>query len=192
MTARTTRPGRRRAVTVLAALTAAGFVLFALVRVLGLERGFPLVPLLAYAPLVLFAAPVALLGAALLRRWWSAAAIALAGVLLATAILPRAFAGGPVAVEGPPLRLLTLNVHFGHADPDAAGPVEVVSVHPMSPRRPSTVAAWRDGLRGLPEAAIDHVLVDERVAVVELEILDVAGTTHRALLTGLILPGGPA
>ncbi len=127
--------------------------------------------------------------------------------------------------------------------PDAAGPVEVVSVHPMPPRRPSTMAVWRDGLRGLPEAtdgtvrilagdfnttldhaemrdvlesgyidaaahlgrgltgtwpvggplpraAIDHVLVDERVAVVELEILDVPGTTHRALMTRLTLPGG--
>lgn len=327
MAANTTRPGRRRVVTVLVTSTAVGFVLYALVRTLGLERGFPLVPLLAYAPLVLFAAPVALLGAALLQRWWSAAAIALAGVLLATAILPRAFESGSVTPEGPPLRLLTLNVHFGHADPDivvdlvrehevellalqevtpemvaglaaagldellpyavdhsaaaaaggsvhsvyplddlgdvghdigslampragltvpdAAGPVEVVSVHPMPPRRPSTMATWRDGLRGLPEAtddtvhilagdfnttldhaemrdilgngyvdaaahlgqgltgtwpvggrlpkvAIDHVLVDERVAVVELEILDVPGTPHRALMTRLTLPGGLA
>ncbi|CAL9471319.1 hypothetical protein SUDANB121_02857 [Nocardiopsis dassonvillei] len=327
MATNTTRSERRRAVTVPVALTAAGFVLYALVRILGLERGFPLVPLLAYAPLVLFAAPVALLGAALLRRWWSAAAIALAGILLAIAILPRAFESGPVASAGPPLRLLTLNTHFGHVDPgtivdlvrehevellalqevtpematglDAAGldellpyavdhsapaaaggsvhsvhplddlgdvghdigslampragltvpgavgPVEVVSVHPMSPRRPSSMAAWRDGLRGLPEAtddtvrilagdfnttldhaemrdvlasgytdaaahlgqgltgtwpvgeplpkaAIDHVLVDDRVAVVELEILDVPGTPHRALVARLLLPGGPA
>jgi endonuclease/exonuclease/phosphatase family metal-dependent hydrolase len=314
-------------VTALVALTAIGFALYALVRVLGLERGFPLVPLLAYAPLVMFAAPVALLGAALLRRWWSAAAIGLAGVLLATAILPRAFEGAAMTPEGPPLRLLTLNVHFGHVDPDvvvdlvrehevevlslqevtpdmveglgaagldellpysvdhsalaaaggsvhsvyplddlgdvghdigslampragmtvpdASGPVEVVSVHPMPPRRPSTMSAWRDGLRGLPEAtddtvrilagdfnatldhaemrdvlesgytdaaahlgqgltgtwpvdaplpkaAIDHVLVDERVAVDGLEILDVPGTPHRALVARLTLPGGPA
>ncbi len=311
--------------TAVVALTAAGFLLYALVRILGLERGFPLVPLLAYTPLVLFAAPVALVGAALLRRWWSAAAIALAGVLLATAVLPRAFEGPAVASEGPPLGLLTLNVHFGHVEPDtvvdlvrehgvelltlqevtpemaegldtaglgellpysvdhsapaaaggtvhsvypledlgdighdigslampraglavpdASGPVEVVSVHPMPPRRPSTMAAWRDGLRGLPEAgddtvrvlagdfnatldhagmrdvlaggytdaaahlgqgltgtwpvgdplpkaAIDHVLVDERISVEELEILDVAGTPHRALVARLTLPGG--
>lgn len=327
MAANTTCQGRHRVVTVLVALAAAGFVLYALVRILGLERGFPLVPLLAYAPLVLFAAPLALLGAALLRRWWSAAAIALAGVLLATAILPRAFESGPVTPEGPPLRLLTLNVHFGHVEPetvvdlvrehevevlalqevtpemvegldaaglgellpysvdhsapaaaggsvhsvyplddlgdvghdigslampragltvpDAAGPVEVVSVHPMPPRRPSMMAAWRDGLRGLPEAtdgtvrilagdfnatldhaemrdvlesgytdaaahlgqgltgtwpvgdplpkaAIDHVLVDERIAVAELEILDVPGTPHRALMARLTLPGNLA
>jgi endonuclease/exonuclease/phosphatase (EEP) superfamily protein YafD len=323
----TTRPRRHRVVTVLVALTAVGFVLYALLRTLGLERGFPLVPLLAYAPLVLLAAPAALLGAALLRRWWSAAAIALAGILLATAVLPRALASEPVTAQGPPLRLLALNVHFGGVEPemivdlvrehevellalqevtselvaglDAAGvqellpysvdhsapaaaggsvhsvypledlgdvghdigslampragltvpeaaePVEVVSVHPMPPRRPSTMDAWRDGLRGLPEAtddtlrilagdfnatldhaemrdvleggyidaaahlgqgltgtwpvgeplpkaAIDHVLVDERVAVVELEILDVEGTPHRALMARLALPGDQA
>ena len=313
--------------TVVIALAAAGFLLYALMRVLGLERGFPLVPLLAYAPLVLFAAPVALVGAALLRRWWSAAAIALAGVLLATAILPRAFEGGAMTPEEPPLKRPTRNVHFGHVEPDAvvdlvrehgvelltlqevtpemvegldtaglgellpysvdhsapaaaggtvhsaypledlgdighdigslampragltvpdaSGPVEVVSVHPMPPRRPSTMTTWRDGLRGLPEAtddtfrilagdfnttldhaemrdvladgytdaaehlgqgltgtwpvgdplpkaAIDHVLVDERISVEELEIFDVAGTPHRALLARLTLPGGPA
>ncbi|WP_431869747.1 endonuclease/exonuclease/phosphatase family protein [Nocardiopsis eucommiae] len=322
---RPTGPGPHRAVTLLVALVAVGFLVYALVRTLGLERGFPLVPLLAYAPLVLCAAPVALLGAALLRRWWSAAALALAGVLLATAILPRALDGGSTAQEGPNLRLLTLNVHFGHTRPDtvvhlvrehgvellalqevtpelaegldaaglgdllpytvdhsapaAAGgtvhsvhpltdlgdvghdigslampraglsvpgasrPVEVVSVHPMPPRRPSTMAAWQDGLRGLPatsddtlrvlagdfnatldhaetrgvldrgyvdaaahlgqgltgtwpvgaplpKAAIDHVLVDDRVSVDELEILDVPGTPHRALVAGLTLPHG--
>ncbi|WP_306366386.1 endonuclease/exonuclease/phosphatase family protein [Nocardiopsis sp. CC223A] len=36
--------------------------------------------------------------------------------------------------------------------------VEVVSVHPMSPRRPSSMAAWDDGLAGLPPAGPDGPL----------------------------------
>lgn len=320
-------PGRRTWVTVLVALVAAGFVVYALTRVLGLERGFPLVPLLAYAPLVLSASPVALVAALLLRRWWSAAAVLISGVLLATAVLPRAFEDGALTPEGPTLRLLTLNVSYSevspehivdlvhehevelltlqevtpelsaglneaglgdllphavdHSAPSASGgtvhsvypltdlgdpgrdlgslsmphaalevpeasrPLEVVSVHPMSPRRPSTMTLWRDGLRALPPASddtlrilsgdfnatldhaemrdlldrgyadaadrlgmgftgtwpvggtlpkvtIDHVLVDERVSVDELEIMDVPGGVHRALVTELTLPGDGA
>lgn len=320
-------PGRRTWVTVLVALVAAGFVVYALIRVLGLERGFPSVPLLAYAPLALSASPVALVAALLLRRWWSAAAVLIAGVLLATAVLPRAFEDGALTPEGPTLRLLTLNVSYSevspehivdlvrehevelltlqevtpelsaglneaglddllphavdHSAPAAAGagvhsvypltvlgdlgqdlgslamphvalevpeashPVEVVSVHPMSPRGSSTITLWRDGLRALPpasddtvrilsgdfnatldhaemrdvldrgyadaadrlgmgftgtwpvggplpKATIDHVLVDERVSVDDLEIMDVPGGKHRVLVARLTLPGDGA
>ncbi|GAA1090643.1 endonuclease/exonuclease/phosphatase family protein [Nocardiopsis metallicus] len=133
----------------------------------------------------------------------------------------------------------------GLTAPDASGPVEAVPVRPTPPRRPSTMTAWRDGLRGLPEAAddtvrvlagdfnatldhaemrdvpesgyadaaahlgqgltgtwpvgdplpgaaIDHVLVDERGAVDDPEILDAPGTPHRALAARLTLPGGLA
>lgn len=311
----------------LVALVAASLLLYALVRTFGLERGFPLVPLLAYTPLVLAAVPVALAGAALLRRWWSAAAILLAGVLLATAVLPRTFESAPSIARGPGLRVLTLNVHLGEVDPttvvdlvrehevdvltlqevtpsmftvlDEAGlgaslphamdhsapgaaggsvhsvypitplgdlgrdldslamphaglavpgtshPVEVVSVHPMPPVRSGTMAAWRDGLRALPAAdedavrilsgdfnatldhaelrdvvdrgyldaadqvgrglsgtwpvggalpnvAIDHVLVDGRVGVGEVDFMDVAGGPHRALFARLVLPREPS
>ncbi|SIO87343.1 endonuclease/exonuclease/phosphatase family protein [Nocardiopsis sp. JB363] len=320
-------PGRRTWVTVLVALVAAGFVMYALTRALGLERGFPLVPLLAYAPLVLSASPVALVAALLLRRWWSAAAVLIAGVLLATAVLPRAFEDGVMTPEGPTLRLLTLNVYFGEVSPEhivdlvrehevelltlqeatpelSAGlneaglgdllphtvdrsapgagggsvhsvypltdlgepgqdlgslgmphaalevpetsrPLEVVSVHPMPPQGSDTMTLWRDGLRALPpasddtvrilsgdfnatldhaemrglldrgyadaadrlgmgftgtwpvggtlpKATIDHVLVDDRVSVDDLEIMDVPGSDHRALVTGLTLPGDGA
>ncbi|NYJ36732.1 endonuclease/exonuclease/phosphatase family protein [Nocardiopsis aegyptia] len=39
--------------------------------------------------------------------------------------------------------------------PGHAAGVEVTSVHPMSPRRPSSMAAWRDAHRALPEAGGD-------------------------------------
>ena len=230
-------PPRRRWVTVLCALTAAGFLAFAALRLFGLERGFPLVPLLAYTPYVLPCALVALVGTALLRRRLSSAALLLAVVLLAAVLVPRALPSdgtGDGGSAGAELRLLTLNTHFGHASPDAvvdlvreydvqvlslqevtpelvaelsaaglddllphavdhsapaaaggslhsvhpltdlgdpgrdlgslampraavavpgqASGIEVTSVHPMSPRRPSSMAAWQDAHRALPEA----------------------------------------
>lgn len=47
-----TRRGRSRSALVTAAVwsVAAGFAAFALLRAAGLERGYPLVPLLAFAP----------------------------------------------------------------------------------------------------------------------------------------------
>ncbi|KOX22078.1 endonuclease/exonuclease/phosphatase family protein [Nocardiopsis sp. NRRL B-16309] len=233
-------PPRRRWVTVLCALAAAGFLAFAALRVFGLERGFPLVPLLAYTPYVLPAALVALIGTAVLRRRLSSAALLLAVAVLAAVVVPRALPSASAAEGGSAgtgLRLLTLNTHFGHASPDAvvdlvreydvqvlslqevtpelaadlsaaglddllpyavdhsapaaaggsvhavhpltdlgdpgrdlgslampragvdvpghSSGIEVTSVHPMSPRRPSSMAAWRDAHRALPEAGGD-------------------------------------
>lgn len=231
------RQRRSGLVTVLTALVAIGFVVFALLRLFGLERGFPLVPLLAYTPYVPVAALLAAVLAAVLRRWASAAAMALVVVALAAVLLPRALPSDPVAAEGTPVRVLTLNAHFGHtpaenvvglvrehevevlalqevtpemaqelsqagldellpysvdhsapaasggtvhsvhpltdlgdvghdigslAMPRAAVEVpgdhpglEVTSVHPMSPRRPSSMDAWRDALLALPEAGTE-------------------------------------
>lgn len=322
-------PPRRRSrlVTVLTALIAAGFAVFAMIRLLGLERGFPLVPLLAYTPYVLVAALLAAVLTAVLRRWSATSVLVLVAASLVSVLLPRALPSDPVAVEGPRIRLLTLNTHFGHTPPEnvvelvrdhgvdvltlqevtpqmaeglseagldellphvvdhsapaaAGGTVhsvhpltdlgdvgydigslampraavevpgygtglEVTSVHPMSPRRFSSMDAWQDALRGLPEApgtgpvqvlagdfnatldhaelravldsgyvdvaahrgegltgtwpvdgpplppvTLDHVLVDSRAGFGELEVVTVAGSTHRALFVEVTLPEG--
>jgi len=66
--------------------------LWAIVRCFGLERGFPLTPLIAYTPYVAVAALLAA-GVALRLRNWAAAALAtVATVALLAAVLPRAFA----------------------------------------------------------------------------------------------------
>ncbi|MEU2970906.1 endonuclease/exonuclease/phosphatase family protein [Nocardiopsis alba] len=322
---REVRP-RNKWVSGLAVAVAVGLLLFSGLRLVGLERGFPLVPLMAYAPLVLFTIPVLVVAFLLMRRFAAAGAAMVAFALLAIAILPRLIDEGPIPPEvpGPELRVLTLNTHFGsvapetivdlarehemdvltlqevtpelyagleeaglaevlpysmdHSAPAADGgtvhsvypltpvgdpgreidslsmphtslevpgtarPVEVVSVHPMSPRRPSSMEAWEWGLlmlppatedttrilagdfnatldhaamrhvvfegyvdaadvtgqgltgtwpvgKPLPKVALDHVLVDHRAAVDGLDFLDVEGTTHRALVADLTLPG---
>jgi hypothetical protein len=59
-------------------------------RLFGLERGYPLIPLLAYTPYVLIAAFFVAGVAVAVRNWAAAVVGALATVLLATAVLPRA------------------------------------------------------------------------------------------------------
>ena len=84
-----------------------------LVRGFGLERGFPMVPALAYTPLVAGAALVLVVVCAVLRVWAAAlVALVLAGVLVAF-VAPRAL-GGPTPADGgsgPRLRVLTANLH---------------------------------------------------------------------------------
>jgi endonuclease/exonuclease/phosphatase (EEP) superfamily protein YafD len=93
---------------------------FALVRLFGLERGFPLVPLLAFTPWIAAASVIPVALAAALRRW-RALAVALATVaLLGALVLPRAFGGATHADggAGATLRVLAANVEFGEARGD--------------------------------------------------------------------------
>jgi len=82
-----------------------------LLRVLGLERGWPLVPLFAFTPYV---AVLALLTAAVAawRRWWAGAAVAAACAAALLALLaPRALPErAPASAPGVRLRVLAANV----------------------------------------------------------------------------------
>jgi endonuclease/exonuclease/phosphatase (EEP) superfamily protein YafD len=95
---------RRVVAWVLVGLCAGWVVL----RVLGLERGYPLVPLVAFTPFVAGAAVVLVVVAALLRQR-TAAVLA---VVLVGMVAPRAL-GGPSEADGPELRVLSVNMHFG-------------------------------------------------------------------------------
>ena len=318
-----------RPVTVLVGLVAAGFAAFALARGLGLERGFPLVPLMAYTPYAAGAAVLAVALAGVLRRWVSLAVLSVAAAVLVAAVVPRAAVFFAVTdMGGPELRVATFNVlgggarideivglvrehevdvlalqevtpevladlsaaglddllpytvdHSGagvegstvHAalpltdagalnGPDGfampvaamevpgaryGGAVEVVSVHTPPPLNAEYVAAWetelaaltapppegvrrilagdfnatldhaalRDVLdsgyldaaaelgegtrptwpvlgRALPPVTIDHVLVDPGMGVADLEVVEVTGSDHRAVVVTVTLPGG--
>ncbi|MFD3687267.1 endonuclease/exonuclease/phosphatase family protein [Nocardiopsis sp. NPDC058631] len=321
--------------TVLFALVAVAFAAFAAVRGFGLERGWPLVPALAYTPYVLGGALLAATAAGLLRRRVPLAVLVAAAAVLAVAVVPRAVPFGISGAGGPELRVMSLNALGGGArtadvvglvrdrgvtvlalqevTPDAldalsaaglndllphtvdhsapgvhgssvhaafpltdlgdvaegAGafamprasmevpgysfPVEVVSVHPLPPLSPETMDGWRGGLRalpgpedtgaaengdprhraglrilagdfnatldhaelrrvldagyvsagtvhgqgleptwpvggGLPGVTIDHVLVDGSMGVGSFEVVEVAGSDHRAVLARVTLP----
>lgn len=94
--------------------------LWALVRAFGLERGFPLVPLLAYTPYVA-ATSILVAGVALALRNWLATGVAvLAAAVLVGAVAPRMMGGATGASPGgAALSVLSANIHHGTADPDA-------------------------------------------------------------------------
>jgi endonuclease/exonuclease/phosphatase (EEP) superfamily protein YafD len=88
---------------------------WAVVRLLGLERGYPLVPLAAFTPFVAVGAAAVVLVALVLRQRAAALLAAVATLVLVAVVAPRAL-GGPSAPEGaagPRLRVLTANMHFG-------------------------------------------------------------------------------
>lgn len=119
----------------LAALCAA----WSLVRSLGLERGFPLVPLVAWTPFLVPLAALCALGAALARRLGPAVLAAAATAALAVAVAPRAFGGGhePPGATGPELRVVSANVLVGEADAAAlaelARDADLVSLQEATP-----------------------------------------------------------
>lgn len=135
--------------------------LWALLRLLGIDSGFPLAALMAFTP---YAGIAALLvaGVALALRNWAAASVAAAAMLLlALAVLPRAIGNGTVSANGrETLVVLAANVHHGGADP--AGLVALVdrfhpdllSVEELTPSFNRKLAAAGLGSR-LPNAVLE-------------------------------------
>ena len=122
-------------------LLAAACVAWAAMRLLGLERGFPLVPLVSYTPFVAAAAVAVVLLALLLRQRGAALVAGLVAVALAVTVAPRAL-GGPSSPDGnpgPELRVLTANMRFGEGSPEAlvalvrSSRADVLSVQELTP-----------------------------------------------------------
>jgi len=92
-------------------------VVWTLIRVLGLDRDYPLVALMAFTPYAVVAA-FFVAGIALALRNWAAVAVAgLATLCLAFAVLPRALGDGTVDPAGrQTLSVLSANVFHGSAD----------------------------------------------------------------------------
>ena len=114
---------------------------WAAVRLLGLERGFPLVPLVAFTPFIAAGAIAVALLALLLRVRGAAIAGAVLSLVLVGVVAPRAL-GGPTEAEGgegPRLRVLTANMHLGRGAPESLAAIvratrpDVVSVQELTP-----------------------------------------------------------
>ena len=111
-------------------------------RLLGLERGYPLVPLVAFTPFVAAAAVVVVAVVALLRQRAAAVVAAVLAVVLVGTVAPRAL-GGPSDPEGragPALRVLSANMQFGTGSPEELVALarrtraDVLSVQELTPR----------------------------------------------------------
>ncbi len=94
--------------------------IWAVGRTFGLERGFPLVPLMSYTPYVAAAALLVFGVTVALRNWAATAVAGVATACLLAAVLPRAFAGeATTASPARELRIFSANIHLGGADPKA-------------------------------------------------------------------------
>lgn len=133
---------------------------WALLRVLGLERGYPLIALIAFTPHVTGAGVAATLMLALLRRRGPAVLCFVATAILIALVAPRGFAdGGEVRASSKrPLRVMLANVALGGADPRALVRLvrqqrpDVLSIQELTPE--FAAAAERAGLRKLLPARV--------------------------------------
>lgn len=91
------------------------------VRVLALDGGHPLVSIVAFTPYAALTAPLPVLIALLLRRWWIAGAAAIAAITLVATVLPRALGDDlPAGLDGGrTLTVMSANLFRGQADASA-------------------------------------------------------------------------
>lgn len=119
-----------------------GMSAWTLIRLTGIERGFPAVALIAYTPYVAVGGVALIVVGLLLKRWLPTLAIAACTVLLIAQVIPRTLPGDPPdpRPEGPELRLLTANLLQGGAELEPIAElirdrdVDVLSVAELTPR----------------------------------------------------------
>ncbi|MDR8412766.1 endonuclease/exonuclease/phosphatase family protein [Nonomuraea sp. 3-1Str] len=109
---------RRRLPTTLTWLAVTPFAAWAVARVAGLERGSLPTQLMTATPYVAAGSLLPLLVAAVGGRRAATAVALIATTALGVSVLPRAL-GTADATAGRPMRVLTLNMLFGKADPQA-------------------------------------------------------------------------
>ncbi|MFF5206898.1 endonuclease/exonuclease/phosphatase family protein [Streptosporangium sp. NPDC000396] len=110
---------RRRISRALVWVAVAPFTVWAVIRVTGLERGSLATQAMTATPYVAAASLVPVLLAALARSRAAAAVALVTTAAFGFSVLPRAV-GSAETGPGTPLRVLTLNMLFGHADPGTA------------------------------------------------------------------------
>jgi len=115
------------------------WVVWALLRTLGIEMPFPLVALIAFTPYAALTSPLPVVVALVLRRKRVAVLSAAAAVLLGVAMVPRAVAGPRPEAQGPRLVVMTSNLWLGYADARAVlrtareHDVDVLSLQELRP-----------------------------------------------------------
>jgi endonuclease/exonuclease/phosphatase (EEP) superfamily protein YafD len=157
-------------------------LVWAVVRLAGLDRGWPLVQLIAFTPYVAGAAGLAAAVALLARHWPAAGVAGVAALALLAFVLPRAW-GSPAPAGRTELRVMAVNLLAGRADAaTVVGLVrdrraDVLALQELTPAAQAALAAA--GLAGLlPHRALSaqpgvigsglysrHPLGDVRVTV---------------------------
>jgi endonuclease/exonuclease/phosphatase (EEP) superfamily protein YafD len=128
--------------SILVALLAVPWALWAITRTFGLDDRHPLVSLMAFTPYAAATAIVPVAVALVTRRWAIAAVAAVALAALVVAVAPRALHGPQLAAAAPPDRRLVVmstNLKLGEANADSVMAlvrryhVDVLSLVELSP-----------------------------------------------------------
>jgi endonuclease/exonuclease/phosphatase (EEP) superfamily protein YafD len=107
---------RRRVPAALAWILVIPCAALAIIRLTGLEGGSVLVPFVTATPFAAVASLVALVPALLARKRAVGVVALLTAVAFAVSVLPRALGSPAGAAPGVPLKVLSANLLFGHAD----------------------------------------------------------------------------
>lgn len=152
-------PSRTRRAARLAAWTAAAALLvFVVMRIFGLERGWALTAAVAFTPYAAAFGLAAAVAAAFARSRRAAATFAVCAALLGALVLPRAVPSAQPEVDGPRLQVLTVNLHVGAADLETVvDMVETADVDVLSVQELTQSASAQLDKLGL-EAQLPHVL----------------------------------
>src|SRR4051812_50030596 len=89
---------------VVAMVVALPWIVWALLRTLGIELPFPLVALMSFTPYAALTSPLPVLVALVLRRWAVAVLAGVAALAVALGVVPRGAAGPPPGAGGARLR----------------------------------------------------------------------------------------
>jgi endonuclease/exonuclease/phosphatase family metal-dependent hydrolase len=100
-------------------LLVAPFAIWAVVRLIGIQVGYPFLQLVSFTPYVAFAALLVPPVAVMTRRWPAAAVATATAAALIACVVPRATADGGTLPTGPALRVMAANMLEGGADPAA-------------------------------------------------------------------------
>ncbi len=152
-------------------VAAVPFAVWAVIRLFGLDSGYPLEAMMPFTPYIAALAVAAFALALALRTRAAAIVAAIAAVLLGAAVLPRQFGSDTVSAAGHrTLKVLAANVHVGGASPaglmhlvDELHP-DVVTIEEYTPRFRREMAAAGIGAR-LPYHVLDPRIQAQGTAI---------------------------
>jgi endonuclease/exonuclease/phosphatase family metal-dependent hydrolase len=161
-------------------------LVWALVRLLGLERGTAAIQIVSFTPYAAAASLIALAVVLVARRWWPAAVAGLAGLALVGCVAPRTV-GAATDAAGVELRVMSTNMRVGGAD--AAMIVGLVRDHRVDVLAVQELTPAAE--RRLDAAGLSALLPHSHRSAVEGVVGSALYSRHRLVdATTRINPGG--
>jgi endonuclease/exonuclease/phosphatase (EEP) superfamily protein YafD len=173
--------------------------IWAVVRALGLDRGFPFEAVIAFTPYVAVVAPLVAVLALALQNWAAVAIALLTTICFAAAILPRSIGVTTVGAAGHrTIGVLAANVHEGAASPQGILHLverlhpDILTIEELTPHLDRELEAAGLGRR-LPYRVIDAHRFSSGTGIysnMPLRRLPTSDFASRMVRAEAVLPGG--